>query len=67
MVHEKVVAFWQSWMAMWVSAASLPWKVVTSPSLAGPRAIEQVLNAGLAPVHAAVMSNRRRLSRRRRG
>lgn len=66
MVNEKVLAFWQSWTAMWVSAASLPWKLATSPANLGPRAIEHVLHAGLAPVHAAVMSNQRRLNRRRR-
>lgn len=65
MVNEKVLAFWQSWMAMWVSAASLPWKLAGSPASMGPRALEQVLHAGLVPVHAAVMSNRRRLSRTR--
>lgn len=71
MTLEKPLAFWQAWLA----SASLPLQLCSlwaggagRPDLALRLAGAQLaaLRAGLAPIHARVTGNARRLSRRRR-
>lgn len=74
MGSEKLIAFQQSWAAMWLAS----WRVqvmlaqaVSSGSAsalaeASRAALGVVLSAGLAPIHRRAVSNARRLSRGRR-
>lgn len=81
MVHEKTVAFgsawhamgWQLWRAQQAMALSLlqaawaPWLGASRGGVARQwqDAANQVLAAGLAPVHRQAVSNARRLARTR--
>jgi hypothetical protein len=53
MGQEKVQAFQQSWVAMWMQALITP----LQPA--------KVLAAGMAPVHTKALANARRLSKRK--
>ncbi len=77
---EKVVAFQQSWVAMWSQLARAQAEAVASLYMAPLRGSRraagsavsranhtaaQVLAAGIAPVHAKAVANAKRLSRKR--
>ena len=71
MVNEKVMAFSQSWLAMWTAWWLMPLRL--APALAGGggghRALAHagscLLLDGLKPVHRVAVANAKRLSRRR--
>lgn len=79
MGSEKVAAFWQSWMAMWMDWWLMPMRL--APAFTGvlgggarshgawqramAGATTGLLAAGLAPVHRTAVANAKRLSRRR--
>ncbi|MGE4239290.1 polyhydroxyalkanoate granule-associated phasin [Ramlibacter sp.] len=79
MVDEKVAAFSQSWLAIWMNLWMMPMRLAPAfvQSLGGGRGSQNVLQqsierastamfaAGLAPVHRTVTANARRLSRGR--
>ncbi|MEO7244748.1 MAG: polyhydroxyalkanoate granule-associated phasin [Rubrivivax sp.] len=79
MGQEKVLAFYQSWSAMWMQACQSPWQLAHSfgrAALSGSparaaaaaghaasAAATRILSAGLAPVHGKAVSNAKRLAR----
>lgn len=66
MAHEKVVAFWQSWMAMsWtmVRAMQAAWLAALRGAPVPMLDPSALLAAGLAPVHRKATANARRLMR----
>ncbi len=72
MTLEKVAAFQQGWMAMWLEAWRWPWSLWSHglPGARPPRGSAwepwlRVAAAGLAPVHRKATANARRLGRRR--
>ena len=64
MSSEKVMAFYSSWAAMWMEAAFMPLKIMTGAGVVDPA--NDVLVAGMKPIHKAAMANQKRLSRTRR-
>ncbi len=76
MGDEKLLAFQQSWMAMWVQGwqaqVALAQSVITgqlTPWAGGHRAADaaaRVLAAGVAPIHGKAVANARRLARKPR-
>jgi hypothetical protein len=76
MGDEKMLAFQQSWMAMWVqgwqSQVVLAQSMMTgqlTPWSGGHRAADaaaRVLSAGMAPIHGKAVANARRLAAKRR-
>jgi hypothetical protein len=73
---EKMLAFQQSWMAMWAQAWQSQWSLVmglltgaVTPWAGGRQAADaaaRVLSAGVAPIHGKAVANARRLARQRR-
>ncbi|MEJ6022077.1 hypothetical protein [Ramlibacter sp. PS4R-6] len=63
MGSEKVLAFYQSWARMWMSALS-NYMAFTRSFASAAAAGTSVLSAGLAPVHSKAVANARRLRRR---
>ncbi|MBC5768563.1 hypothetical protein [Ramlibacter albus] len=67
MGSEKVAAFSQAWMAMWMQWWLAPLQFLQGNWVqAGSRAMTALLSAGIAPVHRTAVANARRLGRRRR-
>jgi hypothetical protein len=76
MGDEKMLAFQQSWMAMWAqgwqSQVALTQSMMTgalTPWSGGHRAADaaaRVLSAGMAPIHGKAVANARRLARKPR-
>ena len=68
MGQEKVLAFWQSWMAMgWamVEATQKAWLAMLVGARVPMLDTQAILSRGLAPVHRKATSNARRLARTR--
>ncbi len=79
MTAEKIAAFNESWTAMWLEAmrASMrlawsPWWWAVTPARAaarlrahGVRTMQDVLGAGLVPVHRRAVANAKRLRKAR--
>lgn len=63
---EKVLAFYQSWAAMWLQLWRMQMSFMHFDVSQAAGAGARVLSAGLAPVHGKAMANAKRLSRRRR-
>jgi hypothetical protein len=65
---EKVAAFWESWAAMALQAASIQqqalWSLWRAPTLGEwQRNATRVLGSGLKPVHRRALANAKRLGR----
>ena len=63
MGNEKLMAFSQSWLAMWTAWWLLPLRLGFNWRGAGARAATTILGEGLAPIHKAATANVRRLTR----
>lgn len=67
MTTEKLMAFQQGWMAMWIEAMRWPWTIM-SGGMGGLGSLTpwvRMASAGLTPVHRTATANARRLGRRR--
>jgi hypothetical protein len=65
--HEKVVAFSQAWMAMWMKWWLAPLELLRGDWVrAGPRVATSLITAGIAPVHRTAVANAKRLTRSKR-
>jgi hypothetical protein len=68
MGQEKLLAFWQSWMAMgWamVQASQKAWLAMLLGARVPMLDPQAILAKGLAPVHRKATANARRLARTR--
>jgi hypothetical protein len=66
MGNEKVLAFSQSWLAMWTAWWLMPLRLGLNWRGAGSRVATTILGEGLAPIHKTATANVRRLTRRSR-